>query len=79
MGGASLTHPTARCGSDAGGERAAAIYTLTETAKLNGLDPEDYLRKVFGCIADYPVNRVHELLPWNLEGIRRRLDQRDAA
>lgn len=67
------------CGSDAGGERAAAIYTLTETAKLNGLDPEDYLRKVLGCIADYPVKRVHEMLPWKLDGIRRRLDQRNAA
>jgi transposase len=66
-------------GSDSGGERAAAIYTLTETAKLNGLDPEDYLTKVLACIADHPVRRVHELLPWNLDGVRRRLDQRDAA
>lgn len=66
-------------GSDAGGDRAAAIYTLTETAKLNGLDPEDYLRRVLGCIADYKVNRVGELLPWNLAGVRVRLDQRDAA
>lgn len=66
-------------GSDAGGDRAAAIYTLTETAKLNGLDPEDYLRRVLGCIADYKVNRVGELLPWNLAGVRSRLDQRDAA
>jgi transposase len=66
-------------GSDSGGERAAAIFTLTETAKLNWLDPEDYLRKVLACIADHPVRRVHELLPWNLEGVRRRLDQRDAA
>ena len=66
-------------GSDSGGERAAAIYTLTETAKLNGLDPEAYLRRVLECIADHPVKRVHELLPWNLDGIRQRLDQRDAA
>jgi transposase len=66
-------------GSDAGGERAAAIYTLTETAKLNGLDPEDYLRQVLGRIAEHPVRRVHELLPWNLTGIRARLDQRNAA
>ena len=64
-------------GSNAGGERAAAIFTLTETAKLNGLDPEDYLRKVLERIADHPVRRIHELLPWNLEGVRRRLDQRD--
>ena len=54
-------------GSDAGGERAAAIYSLIQTAKLNGLDPEAYLRHVIGCIADHPVNRVAELLPWNIE------------
>jgi len=66
-------------GSDAGGERAAAIYTLTETAKLNGLDPEDYLCQVLDRIAEHPVKRVHELLPWNLAGIRARLDQRNAA
>lgn len=53
-------------GSDAGGERAAAIYSLIGTAKLNGLDPEVYLRHVIGCIADHPVNRVDELLPWNI-------------
>jgi len=66
-------------GSDAGGERAAAIYSLTETAKLNMLDPEDYLRQVLRQIADHPVNRVNELLPWNLPGVRARLDQRRAA
>lgn len=66
-------------GSDAGGERAAAIYSLTETAKLNGLDPEDYLRQVLERIAEHPVKRVHELLPWNLTGVRARLDQRAAA
>lgn len=52
-------------GSDSGGERAAAIYSLTESAKLNGLDPEAYLRDVLTRIADYPVNRVEELLPWH--------------
>ena len=66
-------------GSDAGGERAAAAYSLIETAKLNGLDPEDYLRHVLERIADHPVKRVHELLPWNVVGIRVRLDQRNAA
>jgi transposase len=53
-------------GSDAGGERAAAAYTLIETAKLNGLDPEAYLRDVLGRIAEHPINRIAELLPWNI-------------
>ena len=53
-------------GSDAGGHRAAAIYSLVETAKLNGLDPEGYLREVLGRIADHPINRIDELLPWNI-------------
>lgn len=53
-------------GSDAGGERAAAFYSLINTAKLNGLDPEAYLREVFTRIAEHPVNRIEELLPWNL-------------
>jgi transposase len=53
-------------GSDAGGERAAAAYTLLETAKLNGLDPEAYLHEVLGRLADHPINRIAELLPWNI-------------
>ena len=53
-------------GSDAGGERAAAIYSLISSAKLNGLNPEAYLRKVLERIADHPINRIEELLPWNL-------------
>ena len=53
-------------GSDAGGDRAAAIYTLVETAKLNGLDPEAYLRDLLGRIADHPINRIADLLPWNI-------------
>ena len=56
-------------GSNAGGERAAAIYSLIGTAKLNGLNPEAYLRHIIGGIADHPVNRVHELLPWNIGAI----------
>jgi hypothetical protein len=52
-------------GSDAGGERAAAIYSLLGSAKLNGLDPEIYLHHVLERVADYPISRIHELLPWN--------------
>jgi len=53
-------------GSDAGGERAAAIYSLIGSAKLNGLDPEAYLHEVLTRIADHPINRIEELLPWNI-------------
>ena len=59
------------CGSDAGGERAAAIYSLIGTAKLNDLDPQAYLRHVIERIAEHPINRVDELLPWNIANILR--------
>jgi transposase len=52
-------------GSDAGGIRAAAMYSLIETAKLCGRDPEAYLRDVFRRIAAHPINRIHALLPWH--------------
>jgi transposase len=53
-------------GSDHGGERAAAMYTLIGSAKLNGLDPELYLRTVLAQIADHPISHIQDLLPWNL-------------
>jgi transposase len=53
-------------GSDTGGERAAAIYSLLGSAKLNGIDPKAYLSLVLRRIADHPINRISELLPWNL-------------
>lgn len=59
------------CGSDAGGERAAAIYSLIGTAKLNGLDPEAYLRYVLERIAEHPINRIEELLPWRVADVMR--------
>ena len=51
-------------GSDNGGRRAATIYTITQTAILNGLDPEAYLADILARIADHPINRIDELLPW---------------
>jgi hypothetical protein len=52
-------------GSHSGGERAAAIYSLTETAKLNRIDPEAWLRDVLARLATHPAKRIGELLPWN--------------
>jgi transposase len=53
-------------GSEAGGDRAAILYTVLETAKLNGLDPEAYLADAVARMAKgHPINRLAELLPWN--------------
>jgi transposase len=52
-------------GSDAGGRRAAAIYTLIETAKLNDVDPQAWLADVLARLQDHPARRIAELLPWN--------------
>jgi hypothetical protein len=52
-------------GSDAGGERAAAIYSLIETARLNGLDPQAYLADVIARIGPRPARRLADLLPYN--------------
>ena len=52
-------------GSDAGGRRAAAIYTLIETAKLNDIDPQSWLTDMLTRLQDHPARRIAELLPWN--------------
>jgi transposase len=65
-------------GADSGGERAAVLYTLLETAKLNRINPEAYLRDVLARIAEHPINRIDELLPWNLAQETKR-DERLAA
>jgi len=53
------------CGSDRGGQRAAVIYTLIQTAKLNDVDPQAWLADVLARIADHPASLLAELLPWN--------------
>jgi len=52
-------------GSDSGGRRAAIFYSIIRTCVLNGVEPEGYLREVLACIGEHPINRIHELLPWN--------------
>ena len=53
------------CGSDRGGERAAVMYSLIGTAKLNGVDPQAWLADVLARIADHPARHLADLLPWN--------------
>lgn len=50
-------------GSDTRGERAAVIYTLIQTCKLNGINPEAYLADLIGRVSDHPANRIDDLLP----------------
>lgn len=59
-------------GSDRGGERAAAIYSLIETAKLNDVNSEAWLRNVLACTASHPAKRIADLLPWNWQPPLRR-------
>jgi hypothetical protein len=51
-------------GSDTGGERAAIMYSIIESCKLNHIDPQRYLQYVLERIAEHPINRIEELLPW---------------
>ena len=62
-------------GSDEGGRRAAAIYTLIATAKLNDIDPQAWLADVLARIAEHPVQRLDELLPWNWRSAIQNVDQ----
>ncbi len=58
------------CGSDAGGHRAAIMFTLIETAKLSDVDPKAWLADVLARIADHPMQRLDELLPWTWKAAR---------
>ncbi len=58
-------------GSDQGGQRAAAISTLVETAKLNDVDPQPWLADLLARLHDHPAKRIDELLPWNWKRARR--------
>jgi transposase len=62
-------------GADSGGERAAAIYSLIGSAKLNGMDPEGYLRDVIARIAEHPISRIEERLPWSINAVLAREHQ----
>ncbi len=53
-------------GSEGGGKSAAIAYTLIETAKLNGVDPQAWLTDTLGRISDHKINKIDELLPWNI-------------
>jgi transposase len=57
-------------GSDAGGHRAAAVYTLIETCKMNDVDPQAWLADVLARLPDHSANKVADLLPWNWRSAR---------
>ena len=63
------------CGSDRGGDRAAMMYSLIVTAKMNDLDPQAWLADVLARIAEHPVQRLDELLPWNWRNPNKLVDQ----
>jgi transposase len=62
-------------GSDRGGQRAAAVYSIIVTAKMNDVDPQAWLADVLSRIAEHPANRIDELLPWNWQRLRERTRQ----
>jgi transposase len=57
-------------GSDAGGHRAAAVYSLVQTCRLNDVDPQAWLADVLARLPDYPANKIADLLPWNWQAAR---------
>lgn len=63
------------CGSDRGGYRAAIMYSLIVSAKMNNIDPQAWLADVLARIAEHPVQRLDELLPWNWRSLKRKVDQ----
>ncbi len=66
-------------GSDAVGHRAAAVYTLVETCKLNDVDPQAWLAYVLATLPDHPAKRIDELLPWRWKATRNQLKTAVAA
>ena len=66
-------------GSDRGGRRAAAMYSLIVTCKMNKIDPQAWLADVLARIASHPANRLDELLPWNWKSIRHNAEHSEAA
>ncbi len=63
------------CGSDRGGHRAAAMYSLIVTAKMNGIDPQAWLADVFARLPSHPAHRIDELLPWNWKSLNPKAKQ----